>query len=505
MIAVKKGDRISEYILEEPLGRGGFGEVWRARHHLWGDREVAVKIPTSPDAVRELANEGHLQAQLDHPGIARTLGMDPAASPPYFITEYVPGRSLRRMLEVDGPLAPAAALDLLDQVLEALAYAHRSGVVHQDIKPENILVTDDGRAKLTDFGLGQNIKGESLLLSMSLRSQPLNMTGTLPYIAPEIRDCGGGIDGRADLYSLGIVFFEMLTGKRPAGGEVPSDLAPSVPVTCDEIFRGLYTRRENRFQDVAAVRSRVEAARRSEGIPRARVTPIHPPPKGITYERARLLYGVSKRDFDAWIANGLLESFLIDGAIHVSALDVLALQEEALGAAGRVSIRGDTVGRLGPLRPGGVFLRTLALVIDFWVVVLVAGAPSIGLPGIGWFVSGPTLPVVALLYFSLGHGLYGQTIGKCALGLKVVRRDGTTLKLADGFKRTLGTALSLLPAGLGFVLALFDVREKLTFHDILCDTRVIRVDRSPPPRRAPETTRREASPPSDRRPLEGKA
>ena len=104
MIAVKKGDRISEYVLEEPLGRGGFGEVWRARHHLWDDRLVAVKIPTSPEAVRSLANEGLLQSSLSHPGIAEPLGMDTAADPPYFITEFVQGENLRQILEREGPL-----------------------------------------------------------------------------------------------------------------------------------------------------------------------------------------------------------------------------------------------------------------------------------------------------------------------------------------------------------------------------------------------------------------
>src|SRR5215210_6840371 len=155
--------RISEYVLDERLGGGAFGEVWRARHHVWLDQLVAIKIPTNTQFVRELQREGVAVHGLTHPNIVRAIGFDPYADPPYLTMEYVPGTSLRPLVQ-DRSLSIPDAVAVMRQVLAGLAYAHKQGLVHRDVKPENILVHEraardgygaEGVIKVTDFGLGR--------------------------------------------------------------------------------------------------------------------------------------------------------------------------------------------------------------------------------------------------------------------------------------------------------------------------------------------------------------
>lgn len=479
MIAAKKGDRVSEYILEEPLGKGGFGEVWLASHHLWSDRKVAVKIPTSLEAIGELRNEGRLQGSLEHPGIAKTLGMDPAADPPYFITEFVPGRNLRQVLEQSGPLGHQNALSILEQILAVLEYAHSQGVVHQDIKPENIILTPDGDIKVTDFGLGTNVKGESIMLSASLRSTE-RAGGTLPYIAPEVRDGHGEVDGRVDLYSLGIVFFELLTGKRPVGAEVPSDLVATIPENCDKIFSGLYARRSKRFTSVADVRQALTNAQQGTTKNGASPPPLKKPASGarskthrtntvqLTLEQAAARVGVSVQLIRDWIQQGLLTPFSVSGKIYVGENELESVRSESSVVAAPVYRQGASIDA-DRLVPAGVAYRAIALLIDSMLLSLVTTMKVFPFVLLSW----KTFPfVTGLLYFSLMHGLLGQTMGKMLMGIKVVRMDGTKLTLGDGIVRTLNYVLSALPLGLGFMMAIFS-RRRLAFHDLICGTRVI--------------------------------
>src|SRR5438552_11640383 len=130
--------RISEYILDVRLGGGTFGEVWRARHHVWVDQFVAIKIPTDVQFVRALQREGVAIHGLVHPNIVRAIGFDPYADPPYLTMEYVPGTSLRPLIQKKS-LTANDAVAVMKQVLAGLKYAHANGLVHRDIKPENIL------------------------------------------------------------------------------------------------------------------------------------------------------------------------------------------------------------------------------------------------------------------------------------------------------------------------------------------------------------------------------
>src|SRR5476651_2415115 len=134
--------RISEYLLDEKLGGGTFGEVWRAHHHVWSDQLVAIKIPTDPQYLRNLQREGCAIHGLVHPNIVRAISFDPYAETPYLTTEYIPGTSLRPLIQKRSlTLSDSAAI--LRQVLAGLEHAHARGIIHRDVKPENILVHVD--------------------------------------------------------------------------------------------------------------------------------------------------------------------------------------------------------------------------------------------------------------------------------------------------------------------------------------------------------------------------
>ncbi len=250
--------RISEYVLDARIGGGTFGEVWRARHHVWTDQLVAIKIPTDPQYVRNLQREGATIHGLVHPNIVRAMGFDPYADPPYLTMEYVPGTSLRPLIQ-QKQLRIDDAIAILKQVLAGLSHAHAAGVVHRDIKPENILIHEraatvgysaEAVVKVTDFGLGRAATKTtvgSIVYSAEMNDEAgREIAGTLDYMAPEQRS-GGEVDARADVYACGVILYEMLTGERPAGTDLPSDLTKSVPRHLDEAFKRSYARLDKRF------------------------------------------------------------------------------------------------------------------------------------------------------------------------------------------------------------------------------------------------------------------
>lgn len=276
------GDRVSEYILLEKVGEGGFGEVWKARHHEIPDKLVAVKIPTDPAFASQLRLEGRLQHDLLHPHIVHTLSLDASADPPYFVMEWVEGESVRDAIRRRGRLGYAAALEVASQVAEALACAHARGVVHRDVKPENVLVSwarplppcEEGspgwrerthrtlHARVTDFGLGRvaHAAARSLYLSGSLSTrEDRSIAGTLAYMAPEQKR---GVDSgpRADVFALGLLFYEAATGVPPEGAfrdlsRIDADAPPAV----DNWVRScLAQNAEDRFADA---REALEALR----------------------------------------------------------------------------------------------------------------------------------------------------------------------------------------------------------------------------------------------------
>ena len=219
--------RIGEYVLEQKVGGGTFGEVWRAHHHVWSDQLVAVKIPTDPQYLRNLQREGSAIHGLKHPNIVRAIGFDPYAETPYLAMEYIPGSSLRPLVSQRRVSIPDA-IAIMRQVLAGIAYAHANNIIHRDIKPENILVHEkafaegfnvEGLVKVTDFGMGKaaTASAGSIAYSASLNDDAgREIAGSLDYMSPEQRS-GGKVDARTDLYACGVVLYELLTAKnRPA-------------------------------------------------------------------------------------------------------------------------------------------------------------------------------------------------------------------------------------------------------------------------------------------------
>lgn len=256
--------RVSEYFLEECIGTGSFGEVWRARHHIWDKERVAIKLPTEPEYVRYLQREGVVVHGLRHPNIVRVLGLDPFADPPYLVMELVDGPSLKDALANFPTGMPIALVaNVLRGLLNGVHHAHQAGVLHRDLKPGNVLLHLAGKpvsalrsedVKIGDFGFGAGARDglRSIAQSASLARDD-GLVGTLAYMAPEIRDGTHEADIRSDLFAVGVMLFEMLTGARPAGAELPSTMRAEVPGAIDDVFQRLYARRERRYESAGAV------------------------------------------------------------------------------------------------------------------------------------------------------------------------------------------------------------------------------------------------------------
>ncbi len=260
MYTLSKGERISNYLLEAPLGQGSFGEVWRARHHVFDD-VVAIKIPTDPQYVRNLQREGLVVHGLKHPNVVRAIDLDPYATPPYLVMEFIDGPTLREAIDKlkdRFPLKSAIAIE--EGILRALDAAHKTGLLHRDIKPANIMLAHPldqietitpGGVKVTDFGLGRvggDVAQSILISGQSETEGGRNISGTLAYMSPEQRE-GRDLDGRSDLYACGVVLFEMLTGERPQGHDLPTMLRRQLPKQVDEFFKKAYARQEKRYKD----------------------------------------------------------------------------------------------------------------------------------------------------------------------------------------------------------------------------------------------------------------
>ena len=209
------------YHVLERVAAGGMGEVLRA-HDAVLAREVAIKVlhrslAADPGFVDRFRREARAAATLNHPNIVAVYDWGAVDGIYYMVMEYVRGRSVRELLNADGPLAPAQAAEILRQTLLALEHAHAKGIVHRDLKPENILITTDGTVKLTDLGLAR-------AFADTKNTHAGAVTGTVQYLSPEqIR--GEPADPRSDLYSLGIVAYELLTGRLPFTGETPMAIA----------------------------------------------------------------------------------------------------------------------------------------------------------------------------------------------------------------------------------------------------------------------------------------
>ncbi|MFI1497765.1 protein kinase [Streptomyces platensis] len=277
------------YELVEQLGHGGMGTVYRAVDHRLR-RTVAVKtlsaeLAMQPEFLIRFQREAHAAAALNHPGVATVhdVGEDSGggAAEPYLVMEYVAGRTLSQVLG-DGPLTVAQAVDITGQVLAALDHSHRHAIVHRDIKPANVMLTASGAVKVVDFGIAKALSEVATRLTGTGVA-----VGTPAYLAPEQIN-GAETDHRTDLYAVGCLLYELLTGRPPYTGDSPfsvmhqhlaaepvppSRLRPELPPAVDAVIaRALHKRREDRFADAATMHTALTTA------PHAAPSPPAPTP-----------------------------------------------------------------------------------------------------------------------------------------------------------------------------------------------------------------------------------
>jgi eukaryotic-like serine/threonine-protein kinase len=207
------------YLIKSRLARGGMSTVYLATDQRL-ERDVALKVlyphlAEDSSFLERFEREAKSAARLSHPHVVGVLDQGTDGSLAYLVMEYVPGRTLRALLDEQGPLSPRQALALLDPVIEGLAAAHTAGLIHRDVKPENVLLAADGRIKIADFGLAR---------AVTANTSTATLVGTVAYIAPELVT-DGAADARSDIYSAGIMLYEMLTGRQPFSGEAPIQIA----------------------------------------------------------------------------------------------------------------------------------------------------------------------------------------------------------------------------------------------------------------------------------------
>jgi serine/threonine-protein kinase len=263
---VFRGQTLGKYRILEPLGSGGFGTVYLAED-TWIDKRVALKVPHRQNLdFGELLREPRLLASLNHPNIVTVITAEKQDGVFFIVMEYVPGETLETVITAKGALDVATVLDYTCQIVNAVEHAHKQGVIHRDLRPANVFVTEKGVVKVGDFGTSRFLE---------IAAHGTTVIGSPPYMAPE------QFEGRAvfasDLYSLGITMYQMLTGELPYDTPAPSDLDrlrrgemvkpprlrhPHLPLAVDDIvMRALagslaerYQRAEDVLHDILNVR-----------------------------------------------------------------------------------------------------------------------------------------------------------------------------------------------------------------------------------------------------------
>jgi serine/threonine protein kinase len=272
------GTQLGPYQVVSPLGKGGMGEVYRARDTKL-DREVAIKVLSDTMAhdaerVARFEREAKLLASLNHPNIAAVYGFDESGGVRFLVMEYVEGQTLTRRL--DGGVLPVDdTLDVATRIAEALEEAHDNGIIHRDLKPGNVMLTPGGKVKVLDFGLAKAMSDEPSSVTgadsptiTANYTRPGVVLGTAAYMSPE-QARGRALDKRTDVWSFGVVLYEMLTGISPFTGETVSDsigailhkeidldrLPPGTPWTVRHVLRRCLERdRQKRYRDIGDVR-----------------------------------------------------------------------------------------------------------------------------------------------------------------------------------------------------------------------------------------------------------
>jgi tetratricopeptide (TPR) repeat protein/predicted Ser/Thr protein kinase len=343
MIAAVTGEVVSHYRVGERLGGGGMGEVYLAEDTRLG-RQVALKflsptLASDPESRSRLLNEARAASALRSPAIAVTYDIDEYKGAAFIVMEYVEGELLSTRL-TKGAFAPTAALDVVIQVADALEEAHARGIVHRDIKSANLMLDARGRVKVLDFGLARFLESRDASkprATMAKVTMPGVVLGTVSYMSPE-QALGRAVDNRADLFSLGVVFYEMLTGRLPFQGasvtEIidhvlhddpppPSRVLAQVPAELDAIVkRALEKDPALRYQSARALIDDARAAlERANATPSRRGRPLPTIGRGLPVPAlARAEQAVAVMTFsnitreasDDWMGTGIAETVTAD-------------------------------------------------------------------------------------------------------------------------------------------------------------------------------------------------
>lgn len=401
------------YIVTDRIARGGMATVFLATDNRL-EREVAVKVmhPHLADDVQFVARfhrEAKSAARMSHPNVVAVFDQGKQDDLVYLVMEYVPGTTLRDLLLQRGALTAGEALEVIEPVLDALSAAHRAGLIHRDIKPENILITEDGRVKVADFGLAR-------AASTSHSSATTGMLmGTAAYLSPELVTRGVA-DARSDVYAVGIMAFEMLTGRQPFTGDgplqvafkhvndevpAPSSIDPGLPRALDEIVTWSTGRDpDQRPRDARELLAQVRQARASLSDAELDRPPSAPPipieeiaPAGPTPTQQHPTTPVTTGDPSAPLANlvqaveaesrsepqALYDDTPADGVSGVFASTADLEEVPAPPRPGRTQAIANHPPRKAP-RPTG---RSLTVLVGLLVTALI-------LAGIGWyFTAGP--------------------------------------------------------------------------------------------------------------------
>jgi serine/threonine protein kinase len=304
--------------LIELIGRGGMGAVYKARQKEL-DRIVALKIlPSAPgdDAAfaERFAREAKALAKLNHPGIITIHDFGRSDGLYFFVMEFVDGVDLQQLL-ANGRVSPREALAIVPQICDALQFAHDHGIVHRDIKPGNILLDRNGRVKVADFGLAKIVgrasepKTETEAAAQTSASAGLTgagrIIGTPAYMAPEQVKHPAEVDHRADIYALGVVFYQMLTGELPGKPLEPPSSRVQIDVRLDEVvLRALEKKPELRYQQVSALKTQVETIAATSGPPSESAPKSDLPPKVSPCYLSTPQYLRSLRGRLLWIYQG---------------------------------------------------------------------------------------------------------------------------------------------------------------------------------------------------------